>query len=780
MVKPTYPDLSSPAAILRNLPAAAIAIYVMTAAATPAAQTVSGSQRWSLCPITVDIPPRPPVTEVLAPGDIYATADEAVYTEGGVAYLSGDAEIVHDQQQLTADRITYNQALDTVDLEGEVNYWDDRVYLSGPSAHVNLADDMGSFNEVRYWLLDNRGRGNANRVLVYEGERTEGTRVDYTTCDPDLDGPWNLTTNIWKLSASELALNHETERGTGKHVILKIKDIPVFYVPWLSFPISDDRKSGLLVPSFGSSSRYGFEFQAPYYWNIAPQMDATITPRLISNSGVMVMGQYRYLLERGAGVLQLEYLPSDKVSEDKDRNSISFQHKQSFLNNGYLSLLYDRVSDQNYLEDFSSSLMGTSTQFLEQSATVTYGWNIAGHSLGLYNVVGNFQTVDRSLPVSSRPYKRLPTTILTFSSPYRDRRLNYSLTGRFDYFTRGDDPLLNSVNGMRYDLFPSVSVPLQDIAYFLTPKAGVRFTRYQLEDNTTFSDNGPDRLLPFFSLDGGLFLERDTSIFDHEVIQTLEPRLYYLFVPEERQADLPVFDTGIFGTSFSSLFYEERFNGPDRFGDANQLTYAVTSRLYGADSGQQLGYVSIGQIVYFRDRTVVLPDRPVQDDTFSAVVSEFGTTLFNHVDVRGEFQWDPDAGSAQKLGFSAQYHPGFGKVVNLGYRVHKSDPDLGLDERLRVEQTDMSFRWPVQPEWSVVGRWNYALDEERSLDLFAGIEYNSCCWSVRAVARRFLSNLDGEFETGLFLQIELKGLAGIGEKTVDFLTLSIPGYESEF
>lgn len=747
---------------------------------TLAAQNQGTDQRWSLCPVTADIPPRPLVTEQLQPDDIFATAVEAVYTENGVSYLAGDAEVAYNQQQLTADRITYTQPQETVDLEGNVNYWDSEVYLNSPSAHIELDTETGTFNDVRYWLLDNRGRGNARQINVFEGQRSQGRRVDYTTCDPDLNGPWNLTTNVWKLSAGELTLDHENERGYGKHVILKVKDIPVFYVPWLSFPISDKRKSGFLVPSFGSSSRYGFEIQAPYYWNIAPQMDATLTPRTLSKSGVMLMGEYRYLLRRGAGSLLLEYLPADQVYDEKDRNSIAFKHDQTFFSNGTLALLYNRVSDQDYLEDFSSSLLGTSTQFLEQSAIVAYGWNFNGHYLNLYNVVSNFQTVDRSLPVSSRPYKRLPSTTLSYSSPYRGGGLNYHFTGRFDYFNRGDDPELNNINGARYDLYPAVSFPLTNIAYFVTPKAGVRFTRYHLEDNISFSDDNPDRLLPYFSLDSGVFLERNTVILDKPVLQTLDPRLYYLYIRHEDQSDLPVFDTGIYDTTFSSLFYEDRYSGPDRIGDANQVTLAVSSRLYSETTGEQLGYLSIGQIASLRDRTVVLPGESISGDHWSPVISEFGTTLFNHVDVRGELQWDPNQASTRKLGFHAQYRPGPGKTLNLGYRVNKSDAALGISEILRVKQTDISFRWPLKPEWSVVGRWNFALEEERSLDLFGGIEYNGCCWGARVVARRFLSSLEGEFETGVFLQFELKGLAGIGQKTVDFLSLTIPGYESEF
>jgi len=751
-------------------------------AASPVhAQMSLNGQKLDLCPITTSIPPRPVITDTLLLNDLFLTANQAESIENGMSTLIGNAELARNQQQLTADRIDYDQPGDIVDLLGNVNYWDNDVYLNSSSAHIELEPEDGSFEDVRYWLLDTRGRGVAEKINVISGDRAEGIRVDYTTCDPDTDGPWNLTTNIWSISASRLTLNHETDRASGRNVILKVKNIPVFYTPWLSFPTSDKRETGFLLPGFGSSTRNGAEIQAPWYWNIAPQMDATITPRAMSNSGIMLAGQYRYLFTGGAGTLDVEYLPKDSQYDDKSRSSVAFDHRQTFLSNGYLALLYNRVSDQRYLEDFSSSLLGSSTQFLEQTAVVAYGWNLAGNYLGLSNVVGNFQTVDRNLPVASRPYKRLPATTLTFISPYRNRKLNYSLVGRFDHFTRGDDALLDSINGIRQDIYPTISMPINALAYFIEPKAGARFTRYSLDENNTFSNTQPDRLLPFFSLDSGIFLERATQLFGEQILQTLEPRFYYLYVPEENQANLPVFDTGQSHISFASLFRDNRFTGIDRIGDANQVTASVTSRLYSETSGHMFAYFSVGQTYYLQDRTVSLPGWDIPSGNRSVIISEAGAVPFDQLELRAEFQWDPNLEATRKQSFSAMYRPGPGKVINIGYRDTQPDPyDTGLNKLIRVEQADISFRWPIRTELSVVGKWNYAIEEDRMLDLFGGIEYNSCCWGVRVVGRRFLSNIEGEFESGVFLQFELKGLAGIGEKTVDFLTRSIPGYESEF
>jgi LPS-assembly protein len=324
-----------------------------------------------------------------------------------------------------------------------------------------------------------------------------------------------------------------------------------------------------------------------------------------------------------------------------------------------------------------------------------------------------------------------------------------------------------------------VSYPINDLSYYLIPKAGVRYTSYQLDQNAILPENKPDRFVPIFSMDSGLFFERNTDLLGETIMQTLEPRLYYLYIPERDQSDLPVFDTGQFNESFTALFIENRFNGVDRLGDANRVSLALTSRLYSNESGRQLGSLSLGQAIYLDDRNVVLPGIPAQNQTFSAIVASFESNFFNNLDLSGEYQWDPDLERTQKLTLSAQYHPESGKVLNLGYRKHRADPNSALN-LFNVDQTDISVKWPVNPEWNVIGKWNFAVEESQTLDLFGGVEYSGCCWGIRAVARRFLSNIDGEYETGFFIQIELKGLAGLGGKTVDFLKMSIPGYEEEF
>ena len=389
----------------------------------------------------------------------------------------------------------------------------------------------------------------------------------------------------------------------------------------------------------------------------------------------------------------------------------------------------------------------------------------------------NYQSVDRTLAAVSKPYKRLPQINFYAGRSGGNNKLNYLLHSQFTYFDRSgsDLPSRENVTGSRVDLLPSISYPYRTPSTFVTPKVSLRYTQYNLNNTSTF-ESSPSRILPVVSVDSGIFLERDFSIFGKKSLQTLEPRLFYLYIPEENQDDLPVFDTGLYDFSFDQLFREDRFSSKDRMGDTNQFTLALTSRLIDQATGREKGYLSLGQIYYLSDRDVTLPGGIKRDDNISPIVAELGVALLRHWKFRGNLQWDPNENKTEKLVAQIQYKPAANKVVNFNYRVRRTSTTTNLTD---VEQSDISFHWPVNQNWSMIGRWNYAIPERKSLGIFGGVEYDSCCWGFRAVARRFLTNIDGDFDTGIFLQLELKGLAGIGRKTVDFLEQRIPGYESD-
>ncbi len=733
----------------------------------------------ALCPSGLGVPQRPLVEDRLEPGDIHITADTVDLVEEGHSHLEGNVELKKDQQQAKADVVDYYTPQENVDLEGDVNYWDESLYLKAPTAHLDLDNGTGVFQNANYKLLSNWARGYADELFVDVGTLTQGKNIDFSTCEPQKT-VWDLSTNIWKITAKSLTLNHETARGTAKHAVLKKKDVPVFYTPYLSFPLDAQRKSGFLMPSYGSTSRNGLEFRAPYYWNIAPNMDATFTPRYMADSGLMGMGEFRYLLNSGSGTLNVEYLPGDDQFQGKDRNFINFEHSQSLFGRGRLDVLYKRVSDTNYFEDFGNTLTTTSIQYLERHANFSIAGANSKYNWNLHTNVQDFQIVNESLPITSRPYKRLPRILFNANSVAKNDAINYHLKSEMVYFQRGNDPLLNNVEGFRLDLFPSLTYPMQSISGYVKPKVGLRYTQYQLNKNNSFNKS-PNRVLPVFSLDSGLYFDKEGKFLDHTYSQTLEPRLFYLYVPKEDQSDLPVFDTSIYdlSSSYATLFYEDRFSGPDRMGDSNQVTLSLTSR-FNIHGTNIRGHATLGQAFFMEDREIVLPGHAIKTEAYSPIIVEYNLTPFRHMFVTGNYQWDYENKITRKFTVNAQYRPSQDKVLNLNYRVVRVPSGIIGVANTSIEQTDASFSWPLGKDWNVIGRWNYDLPRKKSIEMFAGVEYNSCCWAFRAVSRRFLTNLNGDFQTGFFLQFELKGLAGVGQLTVDFLTQQIPGYKRGF
>ncbi len=715
------------------------------------------------CPSSV---PSPPANPDPAPGEIQITADRVDMENEHVSTFHGNVTITRPPQQIDAAAMRFNALDNTMDLTGGVHYWDHAIYFEADKAHIELDDDTLKLDNTRYAIQDRRGTGHSDTVDAQIGVETNLHQANYTTCDP--------RDPFWSLSTSTLRLDHVENEGHARNLLLKVKGVPIFYSPYLNFPLDDQRKTGFLLPSIGHSNKNGFEMRQPFYWNIVPQMDAMLTPRLFSDRGVMLMGNLRHLARTSSSEVDIEYLPGDRQLTDKDRNLISLKHHHRFADTGRFSLDYHRVSDMSYFEDFGDTLGLTSTRFLEQRADLAYTgkwWTIGA-------VLQNYQTVARNATAADRPYKRLPQITFSAYPSAGDNRFNYLLDGEITYFDRDDrDSHADNVTGARMYLAPTISYPYRTAAAFVTPRLGLRYTRYRL-GNTAIYQSNLDRLLPVVSLDSGVFLERQRWAFGRRTIHTLEPRLFYLYIPDKDQSDLPVFDTGRYDFSFASVFIENRFNGHDRLGDANQVTLALTSRLLDADTGKETASLSFGQLYYLDKRDVILPDEKRRRASSSPLLSEVSVTPGDQWQFKGALQWDPDRNNTEKLFAVLQYKPFDDARINLSYRVRNtaSDETGNRLDRVDIEQSDASFYFPITHRWNAVGRWNYSLTEHQSLEIFGGVEYDSCCWGFKLIARRFLTDSRGNFETGFLFQLDLKGLSSIGGKTVDFLKDNVRGY----
>ncbi|HED13079.1 MAG TPA: LPS-assembly protein LptD [Gammaproteobacteria bacterium] len=509
--------------------------------------------------------------------------------------------------------------------------------------------------------------------------------------------------------------------------------------------------SGFLFPGLGVSNKHGTEISLPYYWNIAPNVDATITPHTMSKRGVMLETEFRYLTENNKGIFEVNYLPNDRKFGD-DRKSVVWTHQGTPAAGWSTSADYKYVGDIQYLNDFGSSLNTASITHLNRTARLDYN-----HELFLFStLVQDYQTIS-----GGEPYQRLPQITLNSRVTNADNQFNYDINSELVHFAHKDP---TKVTGQRLKLNPYISYPFQSEPGFFIPKLALHYLQYNLDDpGSTTVDNSPSVTVPVFSLDTGLFFERDTRIFGKNLLHTLEPRLFYLYAPNVEQDTLPVFDTALTTFSQSLLFSENRFSGNDRIGDANQLTTALTTRFYQQDNGVELFNATLGQIIYFQDRQVTLPGRSIATSDRSSYI---GSLLFApnpRMKITSNFQWDPKTRHTEFANSRVSYQSGKGRVINFDYRFTR--------ETIRSEA--LSYAWRFNSAWQVFGGHQYDLENNRRLENFLGIRYDSCCWGMRVMVREKFNRLTaGEliYDNAIYFELELKGLSSLGSrKEIDTL-----------
>ncbi|MCW8906957.1 MAG: LPS assembly protein LptD [Sedimenticola sp.] len=699
-----------------------------------------------------------------APADDDSTRIEAdaadLYRNENRAEFAGNVRIEHANERLEADRVDYDRNSNTLDAEGRVYLEQPGLRISGDRLHYQLDQRSGNTQQAEFRLTDAAARGTAASAEMLNAEQSRYSQVTYTTCPPG--------NSDWLINAGELEIDQETGVGVARDASVSFKGVPFIYLPYATFPIDDRRKSGFLPPSIGTSENTGADISIPYYLNIAPAMDATLTPRIMSKRGLMLGGEFRYLTEKSKGVVQAELLPNDSeraTGQSSSRGALNIKTDGRPGDRWYYDVDLNYVSDDDYLDDLGNSLAATSARHQERRGDIRYqgdGWSLLGRAQ-------HFQTIDRSIAITDRPYYRLPQLLLNLEKPDQAMGLTYHLQSEYVQFDHSSE---SKVKGRRLDLQPGISLPLRQPWGFITPKLSLRHTRYDLENQTPGLDSSPSRTLPTLSLDGGLYFDRPANWFGNAITQTLEPRLFYLYTPYEDQNAIPDLDTSELGFSFANLFRENRFSGGDKVGDANQLTTALTTRSLDRASGEELLRASIGQIFYFRDRDVQLQSTgaAVNDDS-SAIVAEASARLSRSWRLQGGLQWNPHelGGRTERSALGLHYDDRKGRILNLTYRYTESS----------IEQTDLSARWPVSSRVHLVGRWNYSLLHEKSMERFAGIEYDSCCWITRFVVRDYRSDANSEGNLALFLQLELKGLTSLGDKIDQLLERGILGYRSD-
>jgi len=673
---------------------------------------------------------------------------------------SGKAEIRRDDLSIFGDKLRINREFNRIGGEGGVGLRIGADRFFGPRLQYDTANDTGVFESPGYLLQrDNTARGSADRIEFAGRQRYKLFNGNFTTCAPGKED--------WVMEADELDLDYENEEGQARHPRLRFFDTTILAAPYLSFPLESRRKSGFLTPYYSQNSRRGFEVGIPYYVNIMPELDTTITPVVMAKRGFQIKDQTRYLGGSYAGELRLEYLPDDQELH-RSRSGVSWQHTQSFGRNLTGSVDFNRVSDDAYFVDLASQVRQVSVRTLPRDAWLLYGGSGIGSSGSTLQArVQRFQTLqDPNAPITP-PYDRLPQFTYT-SGKTELGLLDGGLGAEFVRFQHE-----SLVEGTRATVNPTLALPVLGPGWFFTPKAGLRALTYSLERTDFGAPTSPGMVLPWFSLDQGLVFEREANFFSQSMTQTLEPRLFYVYAPFRDQSAMPIFDTALADFNYPQLFNENRFSGGDRFGDANQLTAALTTRLL-ESNGQERVRAAIGQRFYFQDERVGLtPTSTLRTSSESDMIASLGGRFSRSLSGDTTVQYTAGDNLVQRFSIGGRYAPEIAKVLNASYRYQRETPTLAP-----MRQIDISGQWPVAQGWYGVGRYNYSLLDKKLLEGLAGFEYNAGCWVFRAVGQR-IQAASTISSTALIFQLEFTGLGQVGtDQASEFLKRNVPGYSA--
>jgi LPS-assembly protein len=710
---------------------------------------------------------------------IILDADRIEGVAGKDTTAQGNASLRQGDLSIRADSLTYHEGNEDVEARGNVRLQRKDDTLKGPALRYSIRDATGVFEKPDFTFtplpktgqqpVSARGQAESIEFLAENQYRIKDGFI--TSCKPGDDG--------WLVRADELDLDFTREVGTARGASVYFEGLRIIAAPSFDFSLNNQRKSGFLPPSIGVTGKSGPEVGIPYYLNLAPNYDLTLTPRYMEKRGVQLAEQFRYLQKDYKGDFSAEVLPNDRAA---DRRRYGMSLAGSYNRDGSLlgGLNLNKVSDDSYFRDLATRINITSQATLTREGFLTYNgkwWDAGSYSATAR--VQRFQVLqDPDNPIVV-PYGRTPQ--LTLSTLRQD-------IGGFDFgsaaeFVDFSHPSL--VNGKRSTFYPSLSLPLITPGLFLTPKVGVHYTYYSLYEIPMIADpvtmvstnipafpNSISRSLPIFSVDSGLIYERETNALGQGVIQTLEPRFYYVYIPFRDQNQIPLFDTAIADFNYAQIFSENMFSGGDRVNDARQLTAAVTSRMLLPSNGQEVLRGTFGQRYYFKDQQVTLG--PAAPRTYHA--SNFLTALSGRVSqhwtLEGASEYDQRDYRTERLTLAARYRPEGLKALNLSYRYLSGD----ITTTGPIKQIDLSAQWPLVGRWYGVGRFNYSLSDSRIVEGIGGLEYGADCWTSRFVVQRFALTA-GTSSSSLFLQLELNGFSRLGSNPLEALKRSIPGYQ---
>jgi LPS-assembly protein len=720
--------------------------------------------RLKVAPILVPPPPK-----ALRPTQGFGSDQDAIYLRADrlegesekMIEASGKVELRTRRQTVLADWLQYDPATEEVWAKGNVVLRRGPDTITGPEARFKRSDETGYFKDPAFHIGENNSRGEGKELVFLGENKYQITDMRYTTCVAG--------NNDWYLSSSEVDVDRSRMVGTAHNASIIFKGLTVLSAPSIDFPLSNERKSGFLTPVFGSTNSRGLEMSLPYYLNLAPNYDATLTPREMTRRGLQLNGQMRYLFPDSAGEADAEIL-NDSITHTF-RYGLSWKHNQTFESvpglAGYVNV--QKVSDNTYFTDLSDRLVVTSQTELPREVGLTYNRG----PFSFLTRIQTFQTLQDPANPITPPYFREPQLLMTMS-PVAWNGLNFEASGEYVQFRQ---PIGTLVTGDRTVLYPTMTWSQRGNAWFVTAKTGLHMTHYDFNNSDppdpSLMESQQNRVLSISSIDSGLLFERDTTLFGKPFTQTLEPRAYYVYIPYRNQSQIPPFDTAIDDFNFSQLFTENRYLGSDRIGDANQLTLAAITRLIDSQTGEERMRFAVGQRYYFESQRVVLTEPPRTGNTSDLLLA--GEARLSDVwSASGTLEYNLNHPQIERFDSGVRWQPAPGSVLNASYRFNRTQVDSsGVVSQLK--QVDISGQFPIKDDWSVIGRWNYSIVDKTTLEGVIGVEYNGGCWAFRIVAQRLTTNTD-QVSKSVFVQFELNGLARFGTNPIDVLKRSVPGY----
>ena len=678
-------------------------------------------------------------------GDTFSSPDSNLF------HLSGHTSLQRLDQLLRADDLAYNADTTAYDAEGHIRYQERGMLFSADSMKGTTDPEYGVADNVQYQLLSSRGNGTATQAIVLDQDHSKFHGVTYSTCDIDR--------RVWEIRAKSMTMDEDKGRGYARDVTMRIKGVPFLWLPWMSFPIDNQRQSGFLYPSFGKRGRAGFMVSIPYYWNIAPNYDATFTPTWYADRGGMLDSQFRWLTTTSKGEIDLDYMPHDKEA-GRNRGYLTLSN-QTILPWGLRwNTSIAHATDKEWFQDFGQNLTTSTVTLLGSSSYVTKSTDWWNGGIG----ADWYQIVTPGLSDRAAPYRRLPRLYFNAERPIGGPGgPEWGINTEAVRFVQPE-----KIGGERFDFYPYLAWPLQGAAWFLRPEVGVRYTGYNLPQPVTpGGPTHPSRTTPIFDVDAGLIFERDVHLFGSDYTQTLEPRVYYLRVPYRNQNDLPLFDTLPLTFDFWQLFTTNSFSGADRQMNANDLSLALTTRFLDQNGVEKLS-ASIGQIRYFDPQKVTLyPGGKAVDYSGSNYVANLTVALSDNWRLTGSQQWNPNTDETDVSTVGLQRRLWGDGIVNFDYRYRRN----------LLEQAGMSAEIPVGAAWKLVGGYTYSLRDKHAIDAFAGIEWDSCCTAIRVLSRRYVYDYKGDSNNAIMFEIQFKGVGSYGQKAGSFLQNAILGYQ---